>query len=60
MALPAIMLDYVCRAAQELGGGSACSAGYPDLLVRREHLASLLGADRAARVSVRPDSSDIP
>jgi hypothetical protein len=59
MALPAIMLDYVCRAAQELGGGSACSAGYPDLLVRKEHLVALLGAERAARVSMRPDSGEI-
>lgn len=53
------MLDYVCRAAQELGGGRACSAGYPDLLVRREHFEALLGADRSARVPVRPDSAEI-
>jgi hypothetical protein len=53
------MLDYVCRAAQELGGGSACSAGYPDLLVKKEHLVALLGAKRAARVSTRADSSEI-
>ncbi|MBC7802807.1 MAG: hypothetical protein H7Y16_02935 [Candidatus Parcubacteria bacterium] len=59
MALPAIMLDYVCRAAQELGGGSACSAGYPDLLVTKSQLEALLGPERAARVSTRPDSADI-
>src|SRR5258706_9066008 len=59
MALPAIMLDYVCRAAQELGGGSACAAGYPDLLVKKEHLVALLGAERAARVSTRADSQQI-
>lgn len=59
MALPAIMLDYVCRAAEELGGGSACSAGYPDLLVKKEHFVALLGAERAARVSTRGDSQQI-
>lgn len=59
VALPAIMLDYVCRAAQELGGGSACSAGYPDLLVSKDHLVALLGPDRAARVSTRADSREI-
>lgn len=59
MALPAIMLDYVCRAARELGGGRACSAGYPDLLVKREHLVALLGGERASRVSLRADSPAI-
>ena len=59
MALPAIMLDYVCRAAKELRGGAACSAGYPDLLVRRQDLVALLGAERAERVPVRPDSAEI-
>ena len=53
------MLDYVCRAAEELGGGAACAAGYPDLLVRREHLVSLIGEERAARVPIRPDSREI-
>ena len=59
MALPAIILDYVCRAAQELGGGSACSAGYPDLLVRREQLSALIGEERAGRIPARPDSAEI-
>jgi hypothetical protein len=58
MALPAIMLDYVCRAAAELGGGAACSAGYPDLLVTAEQLQSLLGS-RASKVSTRLDSQAI-
>jgi hypothetical protein len=59
VALPAIMLDYVCRAAEELGGGSACAAGYPDLLVTKAQLASLLGPERAARVPMRADSREI-
>jgi hypothetical protein len=58
MALPAILLDYVCRAAEQLGGGNACSAGYPDLLVSSGQLAALLG-ERAAKISVRPDSNAI-
>jgi hypothetical protein len=59
MALPTIMLDYVCRAAESLGGGSACAAGYPDLLVKREHLEALLGVERAARIGTRADSQQI-
>ncbi len=53
------MLEYVQRAAGELGPGAACSAGYPDLLVTREQIARLLGEERAARIPQRPDAKEI-
>jgi len=60
MAVPALLLDLLCRAAkQQKGGGSACSAGYPDLLVERKQLVQLLGESAAARVPVRADSASI-
>lgn len=59
MAIPAALLDLICQASRDQGGGSACSAGYPDLLVNAEHLAMLLGAEKAARVPVREDSQQI-
>ena len=59
MALPALMLDYVLRAAEDLGGGRLCSAGYPDLLVHRPQLESLFGPERAGRIPIREDSAEI-
>ena len=59
MAVPAVLLDLICQAARKQGGGSACSAGYPDLLVGADHLAMMLGAEKAARIPVREDSAQI-
>ena len=59
MAIPAALLDLICQAARKQGGGNACSAGYPDLLVTAEHLTAMLGAEKAQRVVVRDDSERI-
>lgn len=59
MALPAVMLDMVCQAAKEQGGGAACSAGYPDLLVSPQQLDDLLGAGASSEIPVRADSARI-
>ena len=59
MATPALVLELIHRAAREQGGGSACSAGYPDLLVTAEQLSILLGADAVQRIPVRDDSANI-
>ena len=59
MAIPIVLLDLICQAARKQGGGAACSAGYPDLLVTAEHLSVLLGAEIAQRVAVREDSERI-
>ncbi len=53
------MLDMVCQAAKEQGGGAACSAGYPDLLVSPRHLDDLLGAGASGEIPVRADSERI-
>jgi hypothetical protein len=59
MAVPATLLEIICRAAGEQRGGHACSAGYPDMLVTREQLQLLLGAEKAAAIPMRPDSANI-
>lgn len=59
MALPALMLDMIRQAAQEQSGGTLLSAGYPDMLARPEHLQAILGAERAAKLPMRPDSDAI-
>ena len=59
MAMPALILHFLVRAAREQGGGIACSAGYPDLLVTPAQLDELLGKNVAARIPVRNDSSNI-
>ena len=59
MAVPPFIFDLLCRAARDQGGGRACSAGYPDMLVPAEQLTALLGAERAARIPVREDSRQI-
>ena len=59
MAVPAVLLDLICQAARKQGGGNACSAGYPDLLVSAGQLTALLGAEKARRVPVREDSAQI-
>jgi len=59
MAIPVVLLDLICQAARKQGGGEACSAGYPDLLVTADHLETLLGAEKAKRVTVREDSERI-
>lgn len=59
MAVPAVLLDLICQAARKQGGGTACSAGYPDMLVSTEQLTTLLGADKTQRVVVRDDSDQI-
>jgi hypothetical protein len=59
MAVPPLLLDLLCQAAKQQKGASACSAGYPDLLVDRKQLVQLLGEDAAARIAVRADSASI-
>jgi hypothetical protein len=59
LAIPVALLDLICQAARKQGGRTACSAGYPDLLVSADHLTALLGIDKAQRVSVRKDSERI-
>jgi hypothetical protein len=59
MAVPIVLLDLICQAARKQGGSTACSAGYPDLLVTEDHLAALLGAEKAKHVTVREDSERI-
>ena len=54
-----MMFDILWRVTRDQGGGRACSAGYPDLLVPQQQLTALLGAERAARVPVREDSKKI-
>lgn len=53
------MLEMVVQCAREQLGGSACAAGYPDLLVRPEQLRRLLGDEAAARIRRRDDSAAI-
>jgi hypothetical protein len=59
MAVPPMMFDLLCRVARDQGGGRACAAGYPDLLVPPQQLSALLGDGPAARVPVRADSQQI-
>jgi hypothetical protein len=59
MAIPVVLLDLICQVARKQGGGTACSAGYPDLLVSADHLAALLGAEQAAHIAIREDSDRI-
>ena len=59
MAVPALLFHLLCQAAAQQKGGSACSAGYPDLLVPRKQLVDLLGESAAARIAVRADSASI-
>src|SRR3954470_22850317 len=59
MAVPALLLELVCRAASESKGGAACSAGYPDLLVTPEHLNAMLGPGADKRIPSRHDSANI-
>ena len=59
MAIPPMMFDLICRVAQQQGGGRACAAGYPDLLVPAQQMSALLGAERTARLTVRTDSRKI-
>jgi len=59
MAIPPMMFDLICRVAQQQGGGRACAAGYPDLLVPAQQMSAVLGAERAARLTVRADSRKI-
>lgn len=54
-----MMFDILCRVARDQGGGHACAAGYPDLLVPPDQLRALLGDERAARIPVREDSKKI-
>jgi hypothetical protein len=59
MAVPPMLFDIICRAARGQGGGRACAAGYPDLLVPPQQMSVLPGAGRAARIAVREDSHKI-
>lgn len=59
MAVPPMMFDLLCRVAREQGGGRACAAGYPDLLVSETQLKTMLGEERSLRVPVREDSKKI-
>jgi len=59
MAVPPMLFDILCRVARDQGGGRACAAGYPDLLVPPQQLSALLGEERAARIPVREDSMKI-
>lgn len=59
MAIPAVLLNLICQAARRQRGRTACSAGYPDLLVTADQLTALLGADETLRVGTREDSEQI-
>ena len=54
-----MMFDVLWRVTRDQGGGRACSAGYPDLLVPSQQLTVLLGAERVARIAVREDSQKV-
>jgi hypothetical protein len=59
MGVDLIFFDMMCQTARETSGGSACSAGYPDMLVREAVLAKALGADVVRKLPTRRDSSGI-
>jgi len=59
MAVPPLLFELLCRTAREQGGGRACAAGYPDLLVTPAQLDAALGPGAAGRVAVRDDSGKV-
>lgn len=59
MAVPPLLFDIICHVARDQGGGRACAAGYPDLLVTPQQMSALLGAERTARIAMREDSHKI-
>lgn len=59
MGVDLIFFEMMCRAAHETRGGTACSAGYPDMLVKEEVLTKALGADVVKKLPVRQDSRGI-
>ncbi len=59
MAVDPFFFDLICRAARETGGGTMCSAGYPDMLVSEAMMSNALGAEMIRRLPVREDSDNI-